>query len=86
MNQTHHVYCTSGGRLQDEIEIARRFEPPNAKQRWDSPLFHIIKSVEHEDAETTECPLNAISDFILDGKASQASLATISVCHITLLH
>lgn len=50
-------------------ELARRYEIPNAKQRWDSPLFEIsigdFKESEKEDKNfETEIELKQISKSI----------------------
>ncbi|XP_022081959.1 protein KTI12 homolog [Acanthaster planci] len=50
--------------------LVMRFEPPDAKNRWDSPLF----TVHAED----ELPCQAICDAIFSRKAPPPSLSTVS--------
>ncbi|DAZ95758.1 TPA: hypothetical protein N0F65_006406 [Lagenidium giganteum] len=53
-------------------DLAARFEIPNQKNRWDSPLFHLTP----ESIAADGIPLDAITEAIRFGKAMKAGLAT----------
>lgn len=52
--------------------IASRFEVPNEKNRWDSPLFRLTP----ESIAQEGIPLEQIADAVIQGKAVKAGLAT----------
>ena len=52
--------------------LVMRFEAPESRNRWDSPLFTILP----ED----ELPFEAICDAIFHRKAPPPNMSTVSVC------
>ncbi|RHX98089.1 hypothetical protein DYB38_000408, partial [Aphanomyces astaci] len=53
--------------------IARRFEEPLEKNRWDSPLIRVLPDV---DATNVSLVLQHIEQVILHGKVTKAGWAT----------
>jgi tRNA uridine 5-carbamoylmethylation protein Kti12 len=51
-----------------------RFEPPESKNRWDSPLFKI--------GPTDELPLEEISHILLNTRAAPPNKSTLNVNYL----